>query len=137
RSLPMLTGNFYIPPVLRELKLESEMKSVMENWHGLREKIPESLWYILAPYGAMVSYAKSGSINAIAHEQAKRTCWCAQEEIYHLSQLQRRSIEIVNPQGDLLKFFQPPCYKTGKCAECNRYCGRNMKAEDYFPERKV
>jgi len=137
RSLPVLTGNYYIPPVLLELNLESAMKNAVERWDSLREKIPESLWYILAPYGAMASYVKSGSVNAIAHEQAKRTCWCAQEEIYHLSRLQRNAIEIFDSQSDLLKFFQPPCWKTGKCAECSRYCGRDMKSEEYFPKRKV
>lgn len=137
RSLPMLTGNFYIPPVVRELKLESAMKDVMENWHSLREGIPESLWYILAPYGAMVAYAKSGSINAIAHEQAKRECFCAQEEIYHVSRSERKVIEVVKPQSDLLRLFQPSCRETGKCGECTRYCGRDMKASEYFPERKV
>ncbi|MDO8442995.1 MAG: FAD-dependent thymidylate synthase [bacterium] len=137
RSLPVLTGNFYIPPVVRELKLEGAMESVMANWDSLQKNLPESLWYILAPYGAMVAYSKSGSVNAIAHEQAKRTCWCAQEEIYHLSRLQRKTIEFFNPKSELLEFFQPPCWKTGKCAECTRYCGRNMKASEYFPERKV
>lgn len=139
RSLPVLTGNFYVPPVVRELGLDSEMQGMTEHWDVLCAcgNLPETLRYVLAPYGAMVRYGKSGSVNAIAHEQAKRTCFNAQEEIYHLSRSQRKDIEVVKSNSDLLKFFQPPCYKTGQCGECKRYCGRDMRADEYFPERRV
>jgi hypothetical protein len=138
RSLPLLTGDFYIPPVVRELGLDSEAKEVMANWESMSCHASESLRLILAPYGLMVEYDKSGSVNAVAHEQTKRTCFCAQEEIYHLSRFQRKAIEDLSPRSNLLELFRPPCWKTGKCGEGSRYCGRDMKCKgDYFPERRV
>lgn len=55
--------------------------------------IPNSLFTAIAPYGAMAKYQKKGNFNAVAHEQAKRLCFCAQEEIYNLGRLLRLAIE--------------------------------------------
>ncbi|RJQ30747.1 hypothetical protein C4572_03705 [Candidatus Parcubacteria bacterium] len=141
RGLPRFTGNFYIPPVLRGLKLEKKAIELMNQWAEVSKKIPDTLAMILAPYGAMVSYAKSGSLNAIAHEQAKRLCWSAQEEIYHLGRLQRLAVEEkLGKATSLLKIFEPPCYEKGICSEGERYCGRDRelrKNGDYFPGRKI
>lgn len=141
RDEPSFTGGFYIPPVLAELKLETDAVRYMNEWKKISELVPNTLAMILAPYGAMVNYGKSGSFNAITHEQCKRLCWCAQEEIYHLGRLQRTAIES-NPEysTDLLRIFQPPCFENGKCGEGERYCGRDIKLRktgDYFPERRV
>jgi len=136
RSEPYFTGRFYLPPLLREMGLEKEATNLLERWRELTEEIPPSLARIIAPYGAMVRYSKRGSLNAICHEQMKRTCLCAQEEICNLSIQLRRNIENEN----LLSVFAPACYRTGVCAEGNRYCGRDIKLResgDYFPTRKV
>ena len=136
RSEPYFTGRFYLPPLLKEMGLEKEAASLLKRWCELTEEIPPALARIIAPYGAMVRYSKRGSLNAIVHEQMKRLCWCAQEEIYHLSRMLRRNIENEN----LLSVFAPACYKTGSCAEGNRYCGRDIRVRetgDYFPARKV
>lgn len=141
RGKPEFTGNFYLPPVPKKLKLEKEARELMNNWIRISRNISGTLAMILAPYGAMVKYTKSGSFNAITHEQAKRLCFCAQEEIYHAGRALR--IEIEKKRGKksrLLTMFEPPCYKTGQCAEGGRYCGRDIKLRktgDYFPERKV
>lgn len=141
RSEPKFTGSFYLPPILRNMKLEKRAVELMKEWVSVSQNIPGSLAMILAPYGAMVSYKKSGSMNAVAHEQAKRLCWCAQEEIYHAGRALRLGIQ--NKRGKkskLLQMFEPPCYRTGKCAEGARYCGRDLglrKTGDYFPERKI
>ncbi|MEK7097996.1 MAG: FAD-dependent thymidylate synthase [Patescibacteria group bacterium] len=140
RSKPKFTGNFYIPPIVKELELETEAVELMKKWAELSQKIPKTLSMILAPYGAMVSYKKNGSFNAIAHEHGKRLCWCAQEEIYHVSRLLRLAINERNQNSPLLTMFEPGCYRTGICVEGSRYCGRNInirKTGDYFPERKV
>jgi len=139
RGGPFFTGNFYLPPILQNLALEREAVSSLKEWHKLN--VPISLRAILAPYGAMVCYKKRGSFNAVAHEQAKRLCWCAQEEIYHLSLKLRQAVEKERgTESPLLKMFEPLCFSTGKCAEGARYCGRDInvrKSGDYFPERKV
>ncbi|MFQ5661751.1 MAG: FAD-dependent thymidylate synthase [Candidatus Paceibacteria bacterium] len=140
RGTPQFTGNFYVPPALKGLGLTNEAIRHMHRWKNISELIPGTLAMILAPYGTMVSYEKSGSLNAIAHEQCKRLCWCAQEEIYHLGRLQRIAIE-EESDNDLLSIFQPSCYETGKCGEGDRYCGRDIKLrkeeEKYFPERRI
>lgn len=143
RSQPKFTGAFYLPPIPRHLGMERAANLLMKDWIGLAEKIkiPGSMAMILAPYGAMVTYKKRGSFNAIAHEQGKRLCWCAQEEIYHLGRSFRLAIEKkYGKKSKLLRIFEPPCYRTGKCAEGARYCGRDLKLRktgDYFPKRRV
>jgi len=141
RGQPEFSGNFYLPPILASMKLEQGAKSLMNKWLALSKEIPITLAMVLAPYGAMVKYKKKGSFNAIAHEQGKRLCWCAQEEIYHVGLFLRQQIESVSgKRSKLLKIFEPPCYSTGKCAEGARYCGRDMKKRlsgGYFSERKV
>jgi len=96
---------------------------------------------VLAPYGAVVEYIKKGSFNAILHEQYKRLCWCAQEEIYYLGALEREAIiDFCGNDAEILTMFQPPCFETGKCAEGERYCGRDIKlrkGDEYFPRRVV
>jgi len=141
RSEPYFTGNFYLPPLCRELRLGSEARKLMQHWSQICGSLPGTLAMVLAPYGAMVIYAKSGSYNAITHEQGKRLCWCAQEEIYHQGRELRLQIEkLKGKDNPLLKIFEPPCFREGKCAEGQRYCGRDIKIResgDYFPERKV
>jgi len=137
RSKPEFIGFFYLPPVPGEMGLHAVAKAYMKQWVDISKSIPQTLAMILAPYGAMVKYDKTGSLNAIAHEQAKRLCWCAQEEIYHVGRALRFAIK---KHDELLSIFEPPCYRTGKCAEGARYCGRDLKLRkngDYFPERKV
>lgn len=140
RSEPRFTGNFYVPPIVRELGLEKEAVDLMKAWINIGKKVPKTLAMVIAPYGAMVTYKKRGSFNAIAHEQGKRLCWCAQEEIYHAGRLMRLAIQEKNPKSPLLGIFEPHCYETGVCAEGARYCGRDIKIRksgDYFPKRKV
>lgn len=126
RSQPIFTGNFYMPPITVDLGLNHDSLSLMTDWLNLRELLPATLHAAIAPYGAMVAYRKSGSINAIAHEQAKRLCWCAQEEIYHLSLDLRTEIAKQSPDSELLNLLQPPCFIDGVCGEGARYCGRDL-----------
>ncbi len=140
RGMPEFTGNFYLPPILAALGLEEAARGLLEDWKNLSQKLPDTLAAVIAPYGAMVRYKKAGSLNAVAHEQAKRLCWCAQEEIYHLSRLLRLEIEKLPEHSPLLSLLEPPCYSTGLCAEGARYCGRDIKLRtggDYFPKRKI
>jgi len=135
RSMPEFTGNFYLPPLLQEAGLEKKAKEILDNWLSFKGKVPDTLWMILAPYGAMIRYKKIGSLNAIIHEQSKRLCWRAQEEIYWLSRLLREKLKKKNQ--DLLKFLEPPC-ANGKCPEGAGYCGRDLRlVSKDFRRRKV
>ena len=141
RGMPTFTGYFYVPPVVRQLKLDPF--GFFKKWLGLRDFIPPSMFTVIAPYGAMVTYQKRGSLNAMFHEAEKRLCICAQEEFYNLYRQVRMAIK--QRRGDnepLLKFLEPPCYHSGVCAEGARCCGRNIAlredpAKNYFPQRNV
>lgn len=139
RSKPNFTGNFYLPPIPKHLGLESEALGIMESWLSLwSNEIPQTLSTAIAPYGAMVGYRKSASYNDAIHETAKRLCWCAQEEIFHLNLSLRK--QVVSQEGKdspLLQIFSPHCVRTGKCGEGNRYCGRDIKNSSCFTERKI
>ncbi|MCX6807925.1 MAG: FAD-dependent thymidylate synthase, partial [Patescibacteria group bacterium] len=69
RTMPQFTGNFYVPPIIKELGLEKLAQKYMKSWLELAPKLPRTLAMDIAPYGAMVCYQKAGSINAISHEQ--------------------------------------------------------------------
>ena len=138
RGQPAITGNFYCPPLLVEANLKKLAQETLENWFSLKDIIPQTLWLAVAPYGAMVKYKKIGDLNAIIHEQNKRLCWRAQEEIYWLSCLLRK--ELVKQDNPSIKKFlnllTPPCFD-GQCPEGPRYCGRDLKIGDWFVRRKV
>lgn len=141
RGSARFTGSFYTPPIVEEMGLEEKGKELMQKWIELWREVPGTLAMVLAPYGAMAKYRKRGSFNSVLHEQGKRLCWLAQEEICHAGRLLRVAIEKEKgADSALLGIFDPPCYKTGVCGEGNRYCGRDLrlrKTGDYFPERKV
>jgi len=133
RGLPRFTGGFYLPPIPSMLGIEKEVEALFRKWLSFQEKgIDNSLICVLAPYGAMVRYNKSASYNAAIHELSKRLCWCAQEEIYHLTLLLREYL------GDhpITQMMVPGCILTGKCGEGDRFCGRKLK-DGHFPQRKV
>lgn len=141
RGVPQFVGTFYLPPIVQELGLEGIAYDLMDQWISIGKTIPKTLAMILTPYGAVVEYTKKGSFNAILHEQYKRLCWCAQEEIYYLGVLEREAVaRKCGIDSELMMMFQPPCFETGKCAEGGRYCGRNIQLRhsgNYFPRRMV
>ncbi|HRY52509.1 MAG TPA: FAD-dependent thymidylate synthase [Candidatus Portnoybacteria bacterium] len=143
RSQPVFTGNFYLPPALMLIpELFTRARGILDFWSSFtHESCPATLIAAIAPYGAMVRYVKNGSFNAIFHEQNKRECFCAQEEIYHLGCFMRLAVEKEKGKDSpILQVLQPHCYQTGKCAEGPRYCGRDISVREsgnYFPERRV
>lgn len=142
RSEPKFTGDFYLPPLLQNNPAHIHVATtLMRKWVTVSEDLPKTLGMILAPYGAMVEYTKKGTINAIAHEQHKRLCWCAQEEIYYLGVLERKAIaEKYGKNAPILSLFKPACFENGICAEGERMCGRERKLRlsgEYFPRRTV
>lgn len=140
RSTPRLTTSFYLPPLLKEAGLMPVALNFIQEWLEFKNQIPAGLMQAITPYGAMVTYEKSADLNALIHEQGKRTCWCAQEEIYHLSVALREVLACMPQAEDLVNVLAPPCLKCGLCQEGVRYCGRDIKGtkpDSYFPKRKV
>ncbi len=138
RSAPVFTGAFYLPPLLRSDPLKKEAQALMEDYLSLVRRVSPALAACVAPYGAMVRYEKRANLNALKHEQAKRLCWCAQEEIFEISRQLREQLLTVNPA--LADMLAPPCYGTGRCAEGARFCGRKISrtpTADYFQKRCV
>ncbi len=151
RSKPKLTGNFYLPPLVAGLGLEAEATRLMEEYRELASlDLPETLLAILTPYGATVSYTKVTDANGFIHEHGKRSCFQAQEEIYHGAVQDRQWIEWKIESASLplsrardallalLEATSPVCLLTGKCGEGDRFCGRDLRKKDnYFPFRMV
>lgn len=138
RSDFIFTGNFYSPSIIQALGIEAEISMLMDMWKKLYGEIDNNLFALIAPYGAMVKYRKKSNINALAHEQLKRVCWCAQEEIYNLNRILREQIEKTG-NLKLLEVFLPPCMKeNGRCYEGERWCRRRERNKNNpCPERKV
>lgn len=134
RTAPYFTGCIYLPPLLKDLGIENDLIKSASLWKNMFSYLPKTLSTILAPYGAMVAYQKTGDLNAIIHETEKRLCWNTQEEIYHLNVQMREKVLKLKP--DLEKIFSPHCVKCGICGEGARYCGRDLKNLGY-PDRKV
>lgn len=147
RGIPQLTGNFYLPPILDELGLEEVAFDYLTQYKKLISKIDKSLALAIIPYGMMVSYGKVGDLNGMIHEQEKRLCWSAQEEIYNLSRMLHEKLTqedfkdktLSSDAKKLAELMTPACYKT-KCIEGKRYCGRDiskLREDKRIPKRKI
>lgn len=143
RSKPVFTGYFYLPPLLDSAGLKSTADTWMRDFYNM-VKTPEfsrSMLTSISPYGAMVQYEKHADLNALIHEQGKRTCWCAQEAIYHLAcDLRRELAKNIGADAAVLDYLTPPCLSMGKCVEGPRYCGRDLQNETlakYFRDRQI
>lgn len=144
RGTPMLTGGFYLPPILAMLNLDHRASIIMDRfWEVQTKDIPKQLMATLAPYGAIVEYVQSASLNAFLHEGHKRLCHCAQQEIYDVSNdLRRQLIETTqNPElmTKLLASVSPLCISGKGCGEGTRCCGRDLKeaVSNPFPKRTI
>jgi len=145
RSKPVFTGYFYLPPLLDKAGLKKDADAFMRDfYHVVRTSTnPRTFAMSIAPYGAMVQYEKHADLNALIHEQGKRTCWCAQEAIYHLAcDLRRELEERIGSDAAVLKYLTPPCLSMGHCVEGVRYCGRNIEEDkknlvNYFRDRQI
>ncbi|MCV6599416.1 MAG: FAD-dependent thymidylate synthase [Alphaproteobacteria bacterium] len=137
RTAPSFTGDFYLPKLTQEVpELKEKAEKYMDLWLEISKSIPKTLATAIAPYGAMVRYKKLSDINALQHEQGKRTCFCAQEEIYWVSVLTREALK-EKGYKKVCEIFAPACYND-KCIEGKRYCGRDLKdIENFFPHRLV
>ena len=142
RSEPQFTGYFYLPPLLNAAGLEKDADKFMNMYYSLMaDTFSRGMLLSVAPYGAMVEYNKHANLNALMHEQGKRTCWCAQEAIYHIScDLRRDLAQCIGENAKLMKYLTPPCLSMGKCPEGSRCCGRNIiadKINGYFKQRQI
>ena len=142
RSEPQFTGYFYLPPLLNAAGLEKDADKFMNMYYSLKaDTFSRGMILAVAPYGAMVEYNKHANLNALMHEQGKRTCWCAQEAIYHISCDLRRDLgQFIGQNAKLMKYLTPPCLSMGKCPEGPRYCGRDIvrdKINGYFKQRQI
>lgn len=142
RSEPQFTGYFYLPPLLNAAGLEKDADKFMNMYYSLMaDTFSRGMILAVAPYGAMVEYNKHANLNALMHEQGKRTCWCAQEAIYHIScDLRRDLAQCIGENAKLMKYLTPPCLSMGKCPEGPRCCGRdiiNDKINGYFKQRQI
>ncbi len=143
RSAPVFTGYFYLPPLLKKAGLKNDADKWMHDFYKMVQnpEFSRSMATSIAPYGMMVQYDKYADMNALMHEQAKRTCWCVQEAIYHLAcDLRRELAKHIGENAKVLKYLTPPCLSMGHCVEGPRYCGRSValdKINGYFRDRQI
>ena len=142
RSEPQFTGYFYLPPLLNAAGLQKDADKFMNMYYSLKaDTFSRGMMLAIAPYGAMVEYHKHANLNALMHEQGKRTCWCAQEAIYHIScDLRRDLAQYIGENAKLMKYLTPPCLSMGRCPEGPRCCGRDIiadKINGYFKQRQI
>jgi hypothetical protein len=143
RGMPRFTGHFYLPPIPHSIiGLDKKGLEIIKEWKDLVsiQFMPNNLIYTLAPYGIMMRYYKKANFNAFSHEMFKRICWSAQEEIQFMAILLAQ--EIIKKEGKesrLLQILRPPCAFNGKCAEGDRYCGRDLNKleEQLYMRRRV
>jgi hypothetical protein len=135
RGHPVFTGDFYLPPILSEMGLEREARTMLRRWFSLLGRVPASLFYTLAPYGAVVRYEEVASFNAAIHELSDRGCYKAGPEVYELSRL----LDGLTQGTVLGQYLRPPCVFSGRCGQGSQYCGRDMQKlkENPFPKRRV
>ena len=143
RSKPVFSGYFYLPPLLDKAGLKPVADTWMRDFYNMvrNPDFSRSMVTSISPYGAMVQYEKHADLNALIHEQGKRTCWCAQEAIYHLAcDLRRELAKHIGENAKVLKYLTPPCLSMVHCVEGVRCCGRDLKNEtlaDYFRDRQI
>lgn len=143
RSEPVFTGFFYLPPLLNAAGLKDSADKFMRDYYNILSNpmVPRGMMMSIAPYGAMVQYEKRADLNALMHEQGKRTCWCAQEAIYHISCDLRRDLgQYIGQNAQLMQYMTPPCLSRGHCPEGARCCGRSIvdaKLKGFFTERQI
>lgn len=140
RGTPEFSGGIYMPPLLDKCQGAGEdLFRTHTQWLNLAKDLPPSLAAMIAPYGARIAYLSRGNLLAVCHEQGKRLCWNAQEEIRNLAlQLRQGIIAKLGDKSPLVKMLEPPCFR-GKCLEGGRYCGRRVKArrDDRYFKRQV
>ncbi|MBD3300566.1 MAG: hypothetical protein GF347_04390 [Candidatus Moranbacteria bacterium] len=140
RSRPVFTGDIYLSVIAKALGLAKDARKILVQWRSIYKNMDKTLATVLAPLGAMVEYTKKSSLNSICHEQAGRLCWHNTRDIYELSRQLRSEIKERLGDTELVKFFEPPCYRKGKCWRGPLYCGRdliNRQEENYFVKRLV
>ena len=137
RGEPTITGAFYVPPLPALSGLQETAQKYMQDYLDLSNKLSPAFMTTIMPYGAMARYEKQATVNALLHEQGKRLCWCAQEEISEIARQLREALK--QKRLSLADKLAPPCY-TGSCHEGVRFCGRQTRrdlVDNYFPKRTV
>lgn len=130
RDAPVFTGEFYVPPVVRECVPHDVLLNYVHEWRALFSHLPETLAVALAPYGMMVRYKKSAPLNAFIHEMMKRRCNLAQGEIRTVAKLlypQVLNSGILGAER-VARIITAPCVLTkGTCTEGKYYCGIDLR----------
>lgn len=125
--------DYIVPEIIKENSLIQEeydqiMKSIFEYINQfLEEGASEEEAIYLLPNAFPVRFYESGDLLNLIHKWKMRTCYNAQEEIFHSSVQEIKQIEEKLPF--LKDYFRAPCYIRKLagfkpyCPEGERYCG--------------
>jgi thymidylate synthase ThyX len=118
------TGSFYLPPLAKIAGLYKTAQGFSGKWCDLMRRQPYLANYVV-PYGARVSFDKVSPLNGLIHEQEKRNCINAQEEIANIGFSMVKQLAELK-YYNLVSEFTPLCAKQGKCVEGDRCCRRDI-----------
>jgi len=134
RSNPVITGGFYVPPLVRELPGgEAFCNTFMRRYLELCEQTSNAEMIHFIPYGAMVRYTREADVRAYLHCINKRLCWSAELTI---SNMERQTIDLLREEykkefnaefnlRDDASTIDAPCFDD-RCHEGGKYCGRDL-----------
>lgn len=118
RGNPIITGNFYIPTIVKLLEDSTDFcNSLIMEFNRLYLKYGTDDLINFIPYGATVKYIKEADSRAYSHSVSKRLCWSAEKTI---SEMEVATLKAIFDDEYL---FDAPC-SIDKCHEGTRYCGR-------------
>jgi thymidylate synthase ThyX len=150
RPLLVLTDtrepDFITPMLIRENSRAQEVyeRALQDAWAAKNELIDrgvsrEFALYLL-PNAKAIRLVESGSLLHLLHKWTMRTCFNAQEEIYHASMEEVAQVRAALPE--LARYIGPPCYVRAGiaapiCTEGSHFCG--VKVWQEFPkiERRI
>jgi len=137
-SRPLLTladsrePDFITPMLLKENPRATEVyqHAMRDAWSAknqlLDRGVPPEIALYLLPNAKSVRLVETGSLLHLLHKWTMRTCFNAQEEIYHASMDELSQVREVQPE--LSRYIGPPCLlragiTTPICTEGSHFCG--------------
>jgi thymidylate synthase ThyX len=137
-SRPLMTlgdtrrPDYVTPPLVAANReaLEVYEEAMGRAWKAknrlLEMGVPLEQALYLLPNAKALRFHESGNLLYLAHKWVMRTCFNAQEEIYHASMDELEQVRAVHPR--LMRHMGPPCVLrdgriTPRCTEGEHFCG--------------
>jgi hypothetical protein len=143
RGTPVFTGAFYLPPVPEMLNLGDTAELFMNRWLSLASGIPGEVAALIAPYGAMVRYTKSGDYRqSYTTEQASMLLRASRDFRTSRASFVNSFLLVTLRTQSSASCLLGVSVATGSVCEGRRYCGRDISIQEsleseYFASRRI